>query len=1464
LIANYWLSPEMADQVTTKMLFEKETEKIIENVNKVFPSNKDYTIPFSPKARMIDYNNTMVSKRSIGPVFNIHKIANILAATNVKITKPIKIDGVVYDTFNDDKKGNASRNMQSAILANIILDNAKHLFADNLGLNEYNISQAALMINMGIPLEQVGLILNSPAAKLWSELNRNNSSLYHQSKTKSKIKEEIYNRLKIKENKIKSLKISLSNIHIIGPNQSSVVELLDYLSDMNSEIQKISTIMGGHNKIHVNPLVLEKQINDFDNVIKNDSENKTLELTSEFRSNPDMQHYIYVARQTLKGQIDLNTVYTDATKKVLKSLTDKIGNDLSATQIEAISKDILKFKTSRLLNLNNKPIEYVENLMSTDPNNKESIFNKMNVYLDYLRTQINEDSKDVKQHWTMLNNSVLFQQALDLNLDGPIQQKKYISANTSFVNDSFNEIERERAQEEFMELPEELRNDLILYDLIKNGWKGPFSLAPFFGKETNWLINHYSTVSVQDKHTALSPSVENELERIIALRASKQQNNPFHKVYLEKELNFNNKSGVIDRILKNENLYDKISKGQPVYINVIKGKDRRLYEMKNFTPEEIAQVTSERTLKQKEERVIMIAKTKIEEIPNNLIENGDINLSTIQDKNLGTPWSVYDEGKNKEYLDYLVEASINYDEIMAKIRRNAEEKEIGLDAREDFYIDKFTSIIPLNQSEYEKAMEFKPYVSPAIRLNMYQQYTAEKQKANNLIDKGVLKNLENKTSEQLLKMYKTFGERDVYAYSGIITPIVKQLVRHLSSRQSELFRKNGVVAKENVEDINVIKAYMMSGSTIPSNHPASQGMARLMEIEYKKFINENKKYIQDMNKITDALYKEKLGYGATTTFKNVLSRIKDSLFSNRQEIYDRLYGNLVIREEGLDDQGRLITNFRLRPIDEIEKAFNNGFLSKAEKDFYDYFRKTTEELKPDDIKKEEKDYIPHTSMTKLEVFSNRGLLGLMVNSRHPDQAVYDIKMKFNGELVNFKQIEDFYKYQSARGFKNDLQKIKEYRNYRNKAKTLLKEGKNEDGSKILLDAPFVETALGFGAINRFANNRSIKARELPSMDLNKALGDYIHSSLFVNGNKNFQGMQKLQGYIDGVLAWNEENNLPQMNIHIKTVWKDYFSKGKRQTSFLGETTDRVVLGLTRLNLFYALGYSANVKTGGLYVVGNILAGKYHNVKDLGGKKWIQGELRYWGFDKGFKGGVQGVIDRHKRMQKILRNLNFMEINVYDEVNIEKKHGLDSIFADLALMPMKKSEEWIQRVHMLGLLSEEELDRFDDHGNYKTGEMQIANEKLVELEDRVKSSHGRGYQPTDQRAIQLYSWGTAMLQFSRFIPTMVHDRFAKEDVNIYGKETIGTLTAVGKMLRYVMNNPNDFINYRKNLSEEQRQRLDSGLKGVGMASILALMMENNTANDLFWDTNYYWNYPKLTSKMVPAALQTTKNLINGFY
>ena len=1470
-IKTYWLSKDMKEQIQATMVFEKKVKSIVETINKDFPKNSEYVFPFSPEQRMKDYNNTIVSKRSVGPVFNIHKITNLLAAYNIKMSKSITINKGLYRGFEDSVKGNESRNQQSAILANIILDNAKHGFSDDIGLNENNITLAVLLVNMGVPLVDVGRILNSEAAVKWSDLKRNNKSMFHENITDTTIFNKLYESYGIDPKNKDSISLKIDSKKAMEKSeQLPILRLLEYLSSMNGEVQKISGIMSGHNKIHTNPLVLSKQLEDFRKVFSGEDENKVLHLSDDFKSNPDLKNYVIVAEETLKHLRRINPVYRESTNNVFESFVTKIGSDMNTTQIEHISKDFLNFQTSRLLGLNNSDKAYVKDLLN--PKSKTSIFAKLNTYINPLKYRQQNVGTDIREGISDLDNSVLFKQALSHNLKGNDQ---YISANAEFVNDSFNEAERERAQEEFAELPTDLKDDLILYDMITRGHKGYLSISPFFDAETNLMLNHAANKDFRDKNKEISQPVLDKLEKMIALKSVRQKSNPFKKIYLKTDAI--NPVNVYNKIIKDGNLIEQIAKGQGVYLNVRNAdkKQNFLYEIPKFDANDIALVNSERSKSQKNQRALEIAKSKLKRVPDNLSENANIDIALIGDNNITYKYETRDSGTDNN-LDPLVEATISYEEFMNNARSKSQRQgvERDMDAREDFYEPMFERTAGLSLNEFNQAMEYKNTMTTSAKSALYEEYKKEKSKANALYKTGVVDNIEGKSRQQLLNLYEKYGTEDVYAYSIIMTPIIKQLASRLTSDQAKLQKEMGTQGKGyDGKDISKMNAYLMTGATIPSNHPASQALARMLELEYKKFINEKKKYTSEMNKVTDALYKERLGYGGEKSIMNTLRRIRDVFTRGRANVYKRLYGNLVIREEGINDKGTLVFNYKLKSQETIDTEVRMGRLSKAEKDFYDYFKKTTNELVPKGIKEYKENYIPHTAMTSLEVFSSRGLLGLLANSQTDDQAIYDVKLSFpdaNGDMMptNFKVIEDNFKQLSAtENGKNNIDNILEYRKLKSKAKKLLKAGKNEDGSAIIYSEVLTNTAMGFGAINRFSNGRSVKATELPSMDLNKALGDYIHSTLFVSGNDKFQGFSKLQGYIDGVLAFNNENNFKNMNIHIQKVWKDYFLRGKRQTSFMGKKADRVIMGLTRLNLFYALGYSANKNTKGMYAMGNVLSGKYHNIKDLGGKAWIKGESRFWGMDKGLKGGLEGVNNRRKRIYKIMKNINFMEINVYDEVNMEKKAGLDSIFTDLALSPMILSERWIQQTHMLGLLTEEELERFDEQGNYKPDALPIPNERLIQLEDQVKSSHGRGYQPTDQRAVQMYSWGNMLLQFSRFIPTMFHDRFARKDVNIYGRENIGTLRAVGGAVRNFVNDPKGFVKYRNSLSPEARKKLDSGMKGMAMASVISLISattEGDTASDLFWDTNYYWNHPKLANKMSPAPIDSINNLVGGLF
>jgi len=394
-------------------------------------------------------------------------------------------------------------------------------------------------------------------------------------------------------------------------------------------------------------------------------------------------------------------------------------------------------------------------------------------------------------------------------------------------------------------------------------------------------------------------------------------------------------------------------------------------------------------------------------------------------------------------------------------------------------------------------------------------------------------------------------------------------------------------------------------------------------------------------------------------------------------------------------------------------------------------------------------------------------------------------------------------------------------------------------------------------MNRFGNEFVTSEDDFASMDLNKALHDFVHAKLFAEGGGNFKGFIKLQSLVDGLLLYNKQKGYKNQNEFVNKVMKEKFlNAGTRNNKTQSELIlDAFVKG----NMIYILGVQGLLKGKGLYAAWNIVAGKYHTIKNEGGRAFINGEKRYFGLDKNNL--------NMKKAQTVLKNLNFSDYNVYDDVSMDTETGIGKIFSDIALMPMIQSENWIQGANMLGVLSQEQWDKFDENGNYKQGVEKVSVDEVLELENKVKLSQGKGYSATDQRMMQTYAAGNAFMQFARFIPTMYHDRFSKSNIDIYGNKHEGSLRKVfgvtSKMLSGGIS-PRQFAEYRRNLSKEDRRILDSGLRGIAattFASFMAVGLGTHMFDEFIGDSNYVFNIDKLEYKVIPSVARTALNVVN---
>lgn len=1444
LTAELWTSPQMADQIRAAIDFEDKIKRIVKG-NKV---SEETQFPMSPEYNRNAYNNTMVSKRSIGTIFNMHRLANYLAAYNVKLNTPLRIDGKEYTGFSDGEAGTESRNNQSAQLANIILDNAKWHFADKLGLNDQTINQFALLVNMGVPMETLNKLFNSEAVKVWVKYKKNNESAYLRNKTADQIDTMMRAELGIPKGMkgTDTVTFNYAGTEVSGRAQekANILHLMSRLEKMNSDALKLTKIMAGHKGIETNPFILEKQIAEFDKVLSN--EEGSLRFGENFAENPDIKAYKENAQTVLGMMKKANKIFRTSTDEILKQLDSELAIDgLSENQLQRASDKLKKFVNSRILGYNNVPEDQKRRI-------RNEVFDKLYSYMDSLKSvKLGEK--------TAFDKSILFQKALNIYLHadkkGIDPMRSYVSVNPQFFNESLGKEEKQAVQREFEELPVELKNDLMMYDMMKNGLTGALSLVNVFDEGTNYSISNLGFYDQLNKDKKMSPEVVSRLKELLVAAEITSPDSTIPKMNFEGEFK-RNFAQLAKRF--NGSIFGRMQQGKPFYFTMQKEGKSATFKFEGTTDAERDFV---KLVKDPAERSKMESEMINEKVKVFKPESGDIDLAVMSIADPDVVIGPYSTTRSYNYdgkADHIIEANL--------IEEEKKNSNSGRAYKIDYH--NYNDVRELSRSEYDRVMEYNPAVSEEQRDAAYQAYKIEKALANEAAQDINQTSVVTMSDAKLRKEYEKYSEKNLYAYSIVTTPIIMEFANRASLEQSKITEKF-----EDGNDLGLISSWM-NNNNIPSNHPATQALVRQINANYKTFVKERGTYVKKINEVTEALYKEKFGLHSNRIIAT-FQKIYNSVFRNRAAVYEDLYGRITetnyIKVPGQEDR----KEFKLRERKDVEADYKAGRISEAEYDFYNTFREITGSLEKFGSNATRRDYVPHTAMGNFEMFSSRGILGLLVNSKEENDAIDDVKMYVQHEqervLMPFYEIKaNFNSLAASKG--NKIESILEYRKMRSAAKKLLKEGKNEDGSDLQYTNMQTATAMGMGPMSRFINSRSRSAEEMPSMDLNKALIDYVHSTLFTYGNGKFEGFKEMMPLIDGVFAYNEKNGYRNAAGYVREVIKEKFINKKDQ-NLLGPKGDGIVNGLVKGNILYALGYKGFIVGKGLYAIGNVAIGKYMNIKREGGKAWAKGESRYWGTDEGF--GIE-ALSRRRRAKKILDNLGFMELDLYDDVAVESKSSLDGIFSYLALLPISSTEDWIQKSYFLGMLTDEEFDKFDDNGDYKDGAEPISRERIITLEERVKNAQGKGYTPTDMSRMQTYSLGRMFLQFSRHLPTQIRERFAKDDVDMNGNKYVGSLRQLYTTASDIVNNkmsPEKFKQYYAGLKPHEKEALKAAMRGMAMMTMAGFVdasMEDspnklsadNVSRGIVGDANTHFDAERMSYKLIPPAMRSVTSLLYG--
>lgn len=1486
------LDPENLSMLTTELNSTEEAEKEITVMNKILNKKQEKINPFSIKEQKKAFNNSKEAEKTIGTSMNIHRTGNMLRNyfTEIKRSslfvgenKPISfvINDKIYKNLTDRSKRmredgsieNYISNAQalSEQITQIQLDSISKSQAEELGFNKHTIGAAMILANMGMPINEIGILFNHPATKEYIKALNDRDNIYLSRKSRAQIMQELatkyggssiysYKKYQSEENKT-SIDIDINpKSYDNNENSFRILQLLNSLNQMNNDIIVFNKIMNGHNGYEKDAILLEEDINKFNKLINNKLPNQMLLFDEDIKKDKELLFRLEVAKQILKYKTLTNLHYSGDYKQVLTNASLELFGELKPYNSQEMINIMKHYTTAKALGVGNKKnILYavVQNLKEP-----KYLSNKVMSYKEHLQNT-NQRNKFIEAIYAKPE------------INDKITYINYLVKNEYATKPILDE-ELKAIQDDFLNMPLELQNQFIINDIVMNNISGKEALSQLFPPKTVENINN----ALNRFNSNLTLKEKNKIKDAFIRQEITKNNNQINKIFLGKDLYQDDvilgitenmklplkialeKTDIILEIarenskhkFKGTKEYYKISKTPKDFNENIKKTALKVYKElgaginpyksynfkpnKNYTLDKI-----ERTIKRIEIR---------KHIENN-IKRYYPNSTTNDYKNIdlisGFAENITNQLHNNDIFDifrvvYTEATPIDRaNEIMKDIIKQSNQPKKKIKGRESREIAQNLSYTTgdkiLSQEEYENIYKYKIGTTKEIKKEIYHNYKVQKEEANKLFKtKYSPENINKMNDDELNNLYKHIYGKDYIAYGNIIDAWSRPYISKIINTQS-----NVTNVKEGDKDISIVKSMFQSADTT-AKHPGTQAIAKELETQNKIFMAEKTKYFEKINKATEKIYDDFFGKHSNNNFINRLARAAQLLFTNKKKIYQALYGELIntVTENGTKKH-------ILLPEIILKEKLKDKKITKSQYEFAKLYREIVKDLSKNAKKT---NFVANVGMGRMEMFSNKGLLGLLSMTRAEDQRIWDVKMTYQGEVLPYKTIHDIMKAK----YSNNLNKATEYIKYMMKAKKLMKKGINEDGTRLEISNVMTKTLMGDGMINRFINNEAEFKEDEISMDLNKSLHEYMHTALFVDGNKNFKGFEKLQSLVDALIIHNEMKDFKNQNEYVDKVFKEYWIKGMRRKPI--KPRDKVINALVNLNLLYVMGVKLLIGTKGLYAVGNAVIGKYLTLKNKGGKTFILGEKRYFGIGKENPGT--------RKAQGIMKTLGILDYNVYDQIPMEKQIGLNKIFTDIAFSPMLITENWIQLADYLGHLTEEEWNKFDDNGHYKEGTTQIPIERVNHIERKVRQVHGEGYSNADQRLIQQYSWGRAMMQFSRFIPTTIADRFKSADVDKYGEKTIGSLNALSLPIRKVLTgemNMKDTITWYKKQDKVTQERFKAGLRGVGLITLayfFTAAMPNETTNQLIKDINIAFGGSKLRYRAEPPILHTISNIL----
>lgn len=403
------------------------------------------------------FNENVPFKSMVGIAAQVHRAGHLLRAYNIDLNEPVRANGRTETGFkNNGQKGKESTAYKSAVMLNIILDNANDQSGSILGITPETVNQYAIMLNMGFSFKDVTTFMKSEGVKAWIEVNGNRSNALLEEKSKTDLVNKAYRLISTKKG------MSPQDIE----QAKAEIDQMAYLDEVSNELLKVSTILSGHKKLNGDFHVLNKQVNDFHETMRS---KKAFKNISKLNDSPEVKRYLKTAGNMLHIHRTTNLAASPEINQAYDAMSNSIGDGF---MMGAKGRDV-KQNLWRVLASEMAP-------------------HKTREYYDGLPVRINDYISRANKAEGKMNGTPflrMLQPTYKQNLKTRTTELTGIGLSRGLSNPnevSENEIRYMRWH--FARLPEQVQEAVFHYDMLYNGLSGNSSFMPYYNTKYRKMV----------------------------------------------------------------------------------------------------------------------------------------------------------------------------------------------------------------------------------------------------------------------------------------------------------------------------------------------------------------------------------------------------------------------------------------------------------------------------------------------------------------------------------------------------------------------------------------------------------------------------------------------------------------------------------------------------------------------------------------------------------------------------------------------------------------------------------------------------------------------------------------------------------------------------------------------------------------------------------------------------------------